>query len=325
MTFTYNCIQNDTHSTKEWKAAMTKAHRIAAAKTGHCASQNRESYNKRARSSALKPGDRLLVKNVSERGGLGKLRSFWEDKIYAVDSRKGLDSFVYEVHPESDPSCKRVLHRNLLLPCPFLPYEAISLTTKPSAVVKREQSTKKVKCEDRFALPMSEFKIPDDYEDDLPTFLLSQLDQVCQQFMQSEVNMADQVAPLASVENEEPSVSSPQIVCEENQDSTRVPMTDGSPESQEMLQIPDTIESEEDALSTLESLPQHLQCSRRPPNVLSYYGLGTSQDSRPEIYSVSPQPIPICADCLHPLITGPPVYAPATYSFQPYQNQGLPI
>ena len=74
---------------------------------------------------------------------------------------------------------------------PFLPYEATPLTTKTSAVVKREQSTKKVKCEDRFALPMFEFEFPDDYEDNLPTFLPSQLDQVCQQFMQSEVNMAD--------------------------------------------------------------------------------------------------------------------------------------
>ena len=147
---------------------------------------------------------------------------------------------MYEVHPESDPNRKRVLHRNLLLPCPFLPYEATPVTTKPSVVVKREQSTKEVKCEDRFALPTSEFIVPDDYEDDLPTILPSQLDQVCQQFMQSEVNMVDQVAPLAPVENKEPPVSSsPQIVCEENQDSTAVPMTDGNPESQEMLQIPD--------------------------------------------------------------------------------------
>ena len=38
--------------------------------------------------------------------------------------------------------------------------------------------------------------------------------------------MADQVAPLAFVENEEPSVSSPQIICEQDQDSTSIPMTD---------------------------------------------------------------------------------------------------
>ena len=194
------------------------------------------------------------------------------------------------------------------------------MTTKPSVVVKREQSTKEVKCEDGFALPMSEFTVPDDYEDDLPTFLPSQLDQVCQRFMQSEVNMADQVAPLAPVENKEPSVSSssPQIVCEENQDSTGVPITYGNPESQEMLQIPDSVETDEDASSTLESPPQCPQRSRRPPNVLSYYGLGTSQDSHPGIYSVSPQPIPMCTNCLHPLITRPPVYAPVNYSFQPY-------
>ena len=305
---------------------MMGAHKIATAKAGHCASQNRESYDKRARSSARKPGDRVLVKNVLERGGPGKLRSFWEDKVYIVDSRKGLDSSVYEVHPESDPNRKRVLHRNLLLPCPFLPYEATPVTMKPSIVVKCEQTRKKVKCEDRFALPVSEFTVPDDYEDDLPTFLPSQLDQVCQQFMQSEVNMADQVAPLAPVENKEPPVlSSPQIVCEVNQDSTGVPMTDGNPESQEMLQIPDSVETDEDSSSTLESPPQRPQRSRRPPNVLSYYGLGTSQDSYPGIYSVSPQLIPVCTNCLHPLITRPPVYPPVTYSFQPYQNQGLPI
>ena len=91
---------------KEWKAAMMEAHKTEAAKAGHCASQNRESYNKRDRSSALKTGDRVLVKNVLEGSGPGKLRSFWEDKIYIVDSRKRLDSSVYVVHPESDPNRK---------------------------------------------------------------------------------------------------------------------------------------------------------------------------------------------------------------------------
>ena len=118
--------------------------------------------------------------------------------------------------------------------------------------------------------------------------------------------MADQVALLASVENEKLSVSSPQIVCDENQDSTFVPMTARNHGSQEMLQIPDSVEPDEGVSSTLESPPQRPQCSRRLPNVLSYYGLGTSQDSHPGIYSVSPQPIPICANCLHPLIKGPP-------------------
>ena len=65
---------------KEWKAAMMEAHKIAAARAGHWASQKRESYNKRARSSALKPRGRVLVKNVLERGGPGKLRYFGKTK-----------------------------------------------------------------------------------------------------------------------------------------------------------------------------------------------------------------------------------------------------
>ena len=181
------------------------------------------------------------------------------------------------------PNRKRVIHSNLLLPCPFPRYEVTPVTTRQSVVVKREQSTKKDKPEDIFALTVSEFKAPHDYEDDLPTLLPSQLDQVCSQ--------ESMWRPSASVGNEELSISSPQTVCEENQDSTNVPMTYGNPESQEMLQIPDSIEPDEDVSSRLESTPQ---LSKRPPNVLSYCRLGTSQDSHPGIYSISPQSIPIC-------------------------------
>ena len=94
---------------KQWK----NAYRIAAEKAEQCAAHGREEYNRKARSSELKPGYRVLVKNVVERGGPGKLRSFWEEKIYVVLNRKDPNSAVYEVGPENQDGRTRVLHRNL--------------------------------------------------------------------------------------------------------------------------------------------------------------------------------------------------------------------
>ena len=61
-------------------------------------------------------GDRVLVKNVREKGGPGKIRSYWEQKVYVVNEKKG--EVVYSVieEGEKDETKKRVLHRNMLLP-----------------------------------------------------------------------------------------------------------------------------------------------------------------------------------------------------------------
>ena len=84
-------------------------------------------YDQKVRRATLQIGDRVLVRNLSERGGPGKLRSHWEDSIYIVVNQKRPDSSVYEVKPEAGNGPTRTLHRNLLFLCNTLPVE-----TRPS-------------------------------------------------------------------------------------------------------------------------------------------------------------------------------------------------
>ena len=103
---------------------MKEAHQIAQRNAKKTTERGREYYNKRVSRGVLKPGDRVLVRNLTERGGPGKLRSRWEDVIHVVVDRMGVQSPVYKVKPESGGGHMRELHRNLLLPCDALELDA---------------------------------------------------------------------------------------------------------------------------------------------------------------------------------------------------------
>ena len=69
-------------------------------------------------------GDRVLVRNMTPRGGTGKLRNHWEDSIHKVIRQVGKNMPIYEVIPEQGKGRgRRILHHNLLLPCDSLPLE----------------------------------------------------------------------------------------------------------------------------------------------------------------------------------------------------------
>jgi len=80
-------------------------------------------HDKKVRNIVLMPSDRVLVRNMSERDGPGKLRAYWEDEVHIVVEQKDKNIPVYEVRPESGAKKSRVLHRNLLLPCTYLPMD----------------------------------------------------------------------------------------------------------------------------------------------------------------------------------------------------------
>ncbi|KAI4896469.1 hypothetical protein NFI96_008001 [Prochilodus magdalenae] len=118
-----------------WKQGMEEAYTIARKNIQKASEKGKRCYDSKVRSSVLQPGDRVLVKNLSPRGGPGKLRNCWEDGIHTVVKRMGSDLPIYEVRPEQGKGRFRILHRNLLMPCDHLPLE----TPDPSRTPRGKQ------------------------------------------------------------------------------------------------------------------------------------------------------------------------------------------
>ena len=90
---------------------MKEAYDRASKEAAKAAAYNKKYHDKRVYSTNLQPGDRVLVRNLTPRGGPGKLRAFWEDDIHTVIRQVG-DNPVFEVQSESlKNSKKRVLHQ----------------------------------------------------------------------------------------------------------------------------------------------------------------------------------------------------------------------
>ncbi|CAB4036224.1 Hypothetical predicted protein [Paramuricea clavata] len=89
---------------------MSEAYQLESEKAEKNATSGKVQYDKKAKSTSLQPGDRVLIRNVKERGGPGKLRSYWEDKVYKIVRQKSNEIPVYEAIPESGGEKTRVLH-----------------------------------------------------------------------------------------------------------------------------------------------------------------------------------------------------------------------
>ena len=74
---------NHTVYTEKWKVAMKDAYELARKNISKPAEDGKKQYDRKVRFPSLHPGDRVLLRNLPERGGPGKLRSHWEHKVHS--------------------------------------------------------------------------------------------------------------------------------------------------------------------------------------------------------------------------------------------------
>ena len=176
---------SDSYTTyvKNWQNAMQDAHEIAKNNSELAGQKSKSRYDRKVTGRPLSISDRVLVRNLSERGGPGKLRSFWEDKVHIVVSRKGDPDYspVYGVKPEYGPGRERVLHRNLLLPCPELDLDSEPPNSPVSDSKHDKSDTKRQNCKKVSESHNTSRQVPDytdsdtDSEDEHLDFVASYL------------------------------------------------------------------------------------------------------------------------------------------------------
>lgn len=92
-------------------------HRQAAEKLENARQHQKMSHNKRPMSTPLLPRERVLLRQRGTKSG-GKLSDVWESVPYVIVKQPNLDLQVFVVKPETGQGSEKVLHQNLMRPCP---------------------------------------------------------------------------------------------------------------------------------------------------------------------------------------------------------------
>ncbi|XP_024862252.2 uncharacterized protein LOC108237361 [Kryptolebias marmoratus] len=128
------------------KSRLKESYQIASKNSARSAKRNKTRFDQRVLPSKLEVGDRVLVRNVRVRGK-HKLCDKWEQDVYVVVKCAG-DLPVYTVKPECKDGPLRTLHRDLLLPCGFLPMTDVERSTEIVPVTKSQIRRRTKKCQE---------------------------------------------------------------------------------------------------------------------------------------------------------------------------------
>ena len=98
---------------------MKEAYRLALQHSDDRKAKDISKNNtKRPCLTTLEPGDRVLIQNLSECGGNGKLRNYCYQQVHVVVLSVGENPVLYKERPEHDSKGKlKILHRNMLTHC----------------------------------------------------------------------------------------------------------------------------------------------------------------------------------------------------------------
>jgi hypothetical protein len=116
--------------------------------------RNKKAYDKRAKASELKPGDKVLVR-VRAQIGKCKVKDKWEKEVYHVHCRPIPDIPVYQVMVLDKPSTLKTLHRNHL----YLLSTEDAEDDTPEEDIEEEDGETPVASRTRSQLPDSEHQV----------------------------------------------------------------------------------------------------------------------------------------------------------------------
>lgn len=268
---------------EQWRRGMQEAYTIARENAHKAAQRNKRNYDGKVRSTVLSPGDRVLVRNLTPRGGPGKLRNHWEDSIHVVVKQVGNDVPIYELRPEHGKGRSRVMHRNLLLPCDHLPLETEGLS--PVKPKRKDARPAKVRRE-----------LDGEVEDDEDDYYVMDIQ------LPQEVAEGEEMPQVEKHAVETTELERNDDCLGQDTSAGDLPGVAGDlGETETVAEIPQFSGSSDE--SETETMPKRPQRERRPPKIFRYDTIGS-----PSCYGLTALPF-------HSM---PQAW---TYQLQPYYHQ----